>query len=94
MDPRRQIDRRDTERGSNIDSRAAAEAVAAARKSVVMTMLMERRFCVMAGMLLGAGLVVSTVQMKRGMGVAANEGERQQQNQAAEEQKSLHSTGA
>ena len=78
MDPRRQIDRRDTERGSNIDGRAAAEAVAAARKSVVMTMLMERRFCVMAGMLLAAGLVVSTVQMKRGMGVAADESDRQQ----------------
>ena len=78
MDPRRQIDRRDTERGSNIDGRAAAEAVAAARKSVVMTMLMERRFCVMAGMLLAAGLVVSTVQMKRGMGIAADESDRQQ----------------
>jgi hypothetical protein len=43
-----------------------------------MTMLMERRFCVMAGMLLGAGLVVSTVQMKRGMGIAADESDRQQ----------------
>jgi len=29
-------------------------------------------------MLLGAGLVVSTVQMKRGMGVAADESDRQQ----------------
>ena len=59
-----------------------------------MPMLMGRCFPVLVGMLFGAGLVVSTVQMKRGMGVAANEGERQQQNQAAEEQKSLHSTGA
>jgi len=39
---------------------------------------MERRFCVMAGMLLAAGLVVSTVQMKRGMGIAADESDRQQ----------------
>jgi hypothetical protein len=59
-----------------------------------MPMLMERRLSVVMGMLFGAGLVVSTVQMKRGMGVAANEGERQQQNQAAEEQRSLHGTGA
>jgi len=78
MDPRRQIDRRDTERGSNIDGRAAAEAVAAARKSVVMTMLMERRFSVMVGMLLGARLVVSSIHMKRSMGVAADESDRQQ----------------
>jgi len=36
---------------------------------------------------------VSAVQMKRGMGVAADDGERQQQNQAAPEQRSLHGTG-
>jgi hypothetical protein len=59
-----------------------------------MSMLMERRLPVVMGMLFGAGLVVSTVQMKRGMGVAAHEGEGQQQNQAAEEQRSLHGTGA
>ena len=86
IDPCRQIGRRDTERGGNIDGRAAAETVATARKSVVMTMLMERCLSVVVGMLLGAGLVVSTVQMKRGMGVAADESERQQQNQAAQEQ--------
>jgi len=43
-----------------------------------MTMLMERCLSVVVGMLLGAGLVVSTVQMKRGMGVAADESDRQQ----------------
>jgi hypothetical protein len=86
MDLRRQIGRRDTEVRRNVHGRAAAEAVAAAGKSVVMTMLMEGRFSVMVGMLLRAGLVVSTVQMKRGMGVAADESERQQQNQAAQEQ--------
>ena len=78
MYPCRQIGRRDSERGSNINGRAAAEAVAAARKSVVMTMLMERRFSVMVGMLLRAELVVSTVHMKRSMGVAADESKRQQ----------------
>jgi hypothetical protein len=78
MGPRRQIGRRDTENWRNIHGRAAAEAVAAARKSVVMTMLMERRFSMMVGVLLGAGLVVSAVQMKRSMGVAADESDRQQ----------------
>ena len=78
MYPCRQIGRRDSERGSNINGRAAAETVATARKSVVMTMLMERCLSVVVGMLLGAGLVVSTVQMKRGMGVAADESDRQQ----------------
>ena len=93
MDPCREIGRRDTEDWRNIHGRAAAEAVAAARKSVVMTMLIEWRFSVMVGMLLRTGLVVSTVQMKRSMGVAADESERQQQDQAAQEQGSLHGTG-
>jgi len=78
MRPRRQIGWRDPERGSKIDGGAAAEAVAAACKPVVMAMLMERRFTVVVGILLGAGLVVSTVQRKRSMGVAADESERQQ----------------
>jgi hypothetical protein len=90
---RLQIGRRDTEDWCNIHGRAAAEAVAAARKSVVVAMLMERRFSVMIGMLFGAGLVMSTVQMKRSMGVAADECDRQQQDQAAQEQGSLHGTG-
>ena len=75
---RRQIGWRDAERGGNVDRRAAAEAVAAARNPVVMAMLMERRFSVMVGMLLRAELVVSTVHMKRSMGVAADESKRQQ----------------
>ena len=93
MGPRRQIGRRDPERGSKADGGAAAETVAAARKPVVMAMLMERRLPVAVGMLLGAGLVVSAVQMKRSMGVAADESERQQQDQATQEQGSLHGTG-
>jgi hypothetical protein len=40
--------------------------------------LMERCLSVMVGMLLGTRLVVSIVQMKRGMGVAADESDRQQ----------------
>jgi hypothetical protein len=94
MNLRRQIGRRDTEHGGDVDGRAAAEAIAPARKPVVMAMLMGRRFTVVVGMLFGAGLVVRAAQMKRGMGVAADEGERQQQNQAAQEQGSLHGTGA
>ena len=42
-----------------------------------MVMLMKRRLPVMVGMLLGAGLVVSVIEMKRGMGIAADESERQ-----------------
>ena len=59
-----------------------------------MPMLMERRLSVVMGVLLGAGLMVSAVQMKRGMSIAADESERQQQDQAAQEQGSLHGTSA
>jgi hypothetical protein len=93
MDLRRQLSRRDAEDRCNIHGRTAAKAVAAARKSVVMAMLLERRLPVVVGMLLRTGLVVSRVEMKRGMGVAADESERQQQDQAAQEQGSLHGTG-
>ena len=78
MYPCQQIGRRASERGSNINGRAAAEAVAAARKSVVMVVLMERCLSVVVGMLFRAWLVVSIVQMKRGIGVAAGESDRQQ----------------
>jgi len=78
MNFRRSLCRRDAECGRKIDGRTAAEAVAAARKSVIVAMLMARRFSVMIGMLFGAGLMVSAVQMKRSMGVAADESDRQQ----------------
>jgi|SRR6516225_7568877 len=78
MNRRQQMRRRDTEDWRNIHGGAAAEAVAAARKSVVMAVLMKRRLSVVVGMLLGAGLVVSIVQMKRSMGIAADQSERQQ----------------
>jgi len=90
MDLRRQIGRRDSEDGSDINGRAAAEAVAAACKSVVMPMLLERRLFAVVGMLLRAGLAVSIVEMKRSVGVAADESERQEQNEPAQEQGSLH----
>ena len=91
MDP--QIGRCDTEDWRYIHSRGAAEAVAAARKAVVMPMLMKLCLSVMAGMFPGTGLVVSVVQMKRGMSVAADESDRQQQDQATQEQGSLHGRG-
>ena len=93
MDPRGEIGEGDIEDGGKIRGGAAAEAVAAARKPVVMAMLMRRCLPVVVGMLLGARLVVSAVQMKRSMGVAADESERQQQDQAPQEQGSLHGTG-
>jgi len=89
-----QIGRRDVKRGSKIRGGAAAEAVAAARESVVELILMERRFPVVVGMLLRARGAVRVVQMKRSMGVATDESERQQQDQAAQGQASLHATTA
>ena len=90
MNVRRQIGQRDAEHGGNVDGRAAAEAIAAARKPVVMAMLVKRRLSLAVRMLLRAGIVASRVQMKRGMGVAAGESERQQQDDAAQEQGPLH----
>jgi hypothetical protein len=54
---RRELGRRDTKDRGNVDGRAAAEAIAAEGKPVVVAMLMERRFTVVVGMLFGAGLV-------------------------------------
>ena len=59
---------------------------------MVVLVFMERDLPVVVGMLLGAGIVVSGVQTKRGMGVAAGESERQQQNDAAQEQGPVHGT--
>ena len=92
MNVRRQIGRRNTERGGNVDGRAAAEAVAAARKAMILLVLMERSLPVVVGMLPRAGVLVSPVQVKRSVGVAAGESERQQQDDAAQEQRPLHGT--
>ena len=47
-------------------------------------------FPVVVGVLLRAGLGVSGIQMQRGMGIAARKRERQQHDQAAQDQGSLH----
>ena len=90
-DLRRQLGRRDAELGRKIDGRTAAEAVAAAGKSFVVRMLMER-LCVSAlvPMLFRARPAVSGIQMKGSMSVAARKCERQQHDQAAQKQGSLH----
>ena len=59
---------------------------------MVVLVFMERDLPVVVGMLLGAGIVVSHVQMKRGMGVTAGESNRQQQDDAAQEQGPRHGT--
>jgi hypothetical protein len=92
MDLRGEFGRRDVELGRKIDGRAAAEAVAAARKSLVVPMLMMRQvFSAVMCVLFRARLPVSLIQMKRSMGIAARKRERQH-DQAAQEQGSLHST--
>ena len=79
MNARREIGWRHVERGREIDGGAAAETVTAAGKCLVVPMLMLRfGFPVMVRMLLRAGIVVSGVQMKRSMGVATDESDRQQ----------------
>ena len=93
MNARQQIGRRHGERGRKINGSGATEAIAAAGKSLVVPMLVLRfGLAVMVGVLLGAGLTVSGVQMKRSMGVAARQRERQQHDQAAQEERPLHGT--
>jgi hypothetical protein len=75
---RRQIGRRHAERRRKIKGGAAAEAVTAAGKSLIVPMLIRRLgFAVMVRTLLRAGLGVSDVKMKRGMSVSAHESQRQ-----------------
>jgi hypothetical protein len=92
MDSRRQTGRRDTKRWSKIGGGVTAEAIAAARESLVMPMRMSRFGSTMmvGGVLFRARRVMSVAQMKRSIGVAADESERQEQDQAAQEQGSLH----
>jgi len=91
MELRRKFGRRDARIRRKINGRAAAEAIAAARKAIVVPVLMMRRgFSAVVIVLLRAGLAVSGVQVKRSMGVAACERERQQHDEAAQEQGSLH----
>ena len=86
---RRELGQRDVGIGRKIDGRAAAEAVAAAGKSLVVRMLVER-LCASALMIFRARPAVSGIQMKRSMSVAARKCERQQHDQAAQKQGSRH----
>ena len=88
-DLRRQLGRRDAELGRKIDGRTAAEAVAAAGKSLVVRMLVER-LCASALMIFRARPAVSGIQMKRGMGIPADESQREEHDEAAQKQGSLH----
>jgi len=93
MKARQQIGRRHGERGRKINGDGATEAIAAAGKSLVVPVLvLSFVFAVMVGMPLGAGRGMNGVQMKRGMGIAARQRERQQHDQAAQEERPLHGT--
>ena len=84
---------RDTERLGKIGRGATAEAIAAACKSLVMPMrMLGLGFSVIVGVLFRTRFVVSGVQLKRSMGVAADESQRQKQDQATQEHGSLHGT--
>jgi hypothetical protein len=91
MDLRRELRRSGVGLGCNVGCRVAAEAVAAARKALVVLVVMVRRgFSVVVGVPLRAGLGVRGRQMKRGMRVAVRKRERQQYDQAAEERRPHH----
>ena len=78
MELRREFGRRDAGIGRKINGRAAAEAIAAARKAIVVPVLVMRRgFSAVVGVLFRARLAVSGVEVKRSMGVAACKRERQ-----------------
>jgi len=78
MELRRKFGRRDARIRRKINGRAAAEAIAAARKAIVVPVLVMRRgFSAVVRVLFGARLAVSGVQVKRSMGVAACKRERQ-----------------
>ena len=91
MDLRRELCRSHAELGRKIDCGAAAQAVAAARKTLVVLMLMMRqRFSGVVGVLFRARFGVSGTQMKRGLSIAARKRERQQHDQAAQYQGSFN----
>jgi hypothetical protein len=91
MDLRRELCRSDAELGREIGGGGAAQAITTARKALVVLMLVMRQ-CLSGVMrvIFRAGLGVSGTQVKRSMGVAARKRERQQHDQAAQEEGSLH----
>lgn len=89
MHARGELDQSYAELGRDIGCRGAAEAVAAARKALVVAVLMLMRgsgFPVVVGVLLRAGLGMSDIHMQPGMGVAARKRKRQQHDQAAQDE--------
>lgn len=89
MDLRADLGPSDGELWRKIGRGSAAQAVAAARKSVIVPMLVIG--CSRSGLvhvLFRAGSGVSATQMQRSMGVAADESERQHQDKASEKQRS------
>jgi hypothetical protein len=93
MNARQQIGRRHGERRRKINGGGAAEAIAAAGESLIVPVLvLSFVFALMVGVLLGAWRRMNGVQMKRGMGIAARQRERQQHDQAAQEERPLHGT--
>jgi hypothetical protein len=80
MDLRGVLRQSDGERRRETSARATAQAVAAARKSmVVLILVVWRGFPAVVGVLFRDRREVSTSQMQRGTGVPADESERQQQ---------------
>jgi hypothetical protein len=91
MDLRRELCRSDAKLVREIGGGAAAQAIATARKALVVLMLVMRRcFSGVVRVIFRAGLGVSVTQMKRSIGVAACKRQRQQHDQAAQEQGSLY----
>ena len=85
MDLRPQLCSSDGELGRKKDCGSAAQAVAAARRSVIVPMLVMRRGCPdVMDVLFRTGIQVSRNQMQRGVSIAGGERQRQQQDQASD----------
>ena len=89
MDLRPQLCRSDGELGRKKGCGSAAQAVAAARRSVIVPMLVIRRGCSdVVDVLFRTRIQVSGNQMQRGVSIAVGERQRQQQDQASDKQRS------
>ena len=89
MDLRSQLCRSDGGLGRKKGCGSATQAVAAARRSVVVPMLVIRRGCSgVVDVLFRTGIQVSGNQMQRGVSIAVGKRQRQQQDQASDKQRS------
>ena len=89
MDLRPQLCRSDGELGRKKGCGSAAQAVTAARRSVIVPMLVMRRGCSdVVDVLFRTGIQVSGNQMQRSVSIAVGERQRQQQDQASDKQRS------